>query len=336
MTNELRLELDIALEKLISKAKFLRQRNGTYGNSCAPHPPRRFEDDPKTGKLNPDYSAEIQPENDACDMVIEKILKTAQWPLPEEMAALTPDRVWVWGGPTPLWGGSTADDTLVRGADYFKAENVVYVYGPTTDKMLALHSKYKKMLCQINSNCRTEGALFHSEEENARLLSKLSLKFPNITGAMCDDFCTGFSHILLPERFEKMYRGLKEFNSALKLYGVLYAHELETRNFQLIQPYIDVVNFWIWNKDQILDIDRHMSLCESKFPGKPILMGVFIHEYGRADVGNPPELLRYQLAKAREYLAQKRIEGIVILGDREIKKWPESAQAVKGYLEAQK
>lgn len=334
--NELRLKLDIAIEELMRKVKILRSKPGwASGRGFAPRPQDYVEDDPKIGVLDPAYYAEVAAENNACDAIITEILKQTPYPASDKMAKLTPDRVWVWGGPTPLWGGSMSDDTLVRGADYFNAENVVYVYGPTTEKMLALHSKYKKMLCQINSNCRTEGALFQSEEENAKLLSKLSLQFPNITGAMCDDFCTGFSHILLPERFEKMYRGLKSCNPELKLYGVIYAHELAVRNFQLIQPYIDVVNFWLWFKDHILDIDNYMKLCEENFPGKPIILGIFLHEYGRSDIGNLPELLRYQLAKAREYLAQGRIEGIILLGDREIKKWPESARAVKEYLENQ-
>ena len=63
-------------------------------------------------------------------------------------------------------------------------------------------------------------------------------------------------------------------------------------------------------------------------------MGVFIHEYGISDVGTPPGLLEHQLKKARKHLASKKIDGIIILGDREIKKWPASAQAAKNYINA--
>lgn len=48
--------------------------------------------------------------------------------------------------------------------------------------------------------------------------------------------------------------------------------------------------------------------------------------------GTPPELLIYELDKAREYLTAGLIEGVVILGDREIKKWPEQAETIRNYL----
>ena len=331
----LHLKLDIALEKLLAKRKELianLPKGVAYGAPAARRPEGYVEEDKELGVLNFEWADQIRKENDECNEVLFEILAGLPRCDRNTLPKLTPDKVWVWGGPTPQWGGSMADDTLVRGADYFNAENAVYVYGPTTDKMMQMHSKYKKMLCQVNSNCRTAGALYHSEEENAALLSELSLKYPNIVGAMCDDYCTGTNRILLPERFEKIYRGTKKINKDLKVYGVVYAHELPVRNFQLVQDYVDVVNFWIWNKDEILDYDEHIARCQENFPGKPIIQGIFIHEYGRADVGNPPAILEYQLDKAREYMAKGVVEGIIILGDREIKKWPESAAAVKNYL----
>ena len=40
----------------------------------------------------------------------------------------------------------------------------------------------------------------------------------------------------------------------------------------------------------------------------------------------------YELDKAREYLTAGLIEGVVILGDREIKKWPRQAETIRNYL----
>ena len=334
----LHLKLDIALEKLMVKRRELiakLPKGVASGAPAARRPEGYVEKDKDLGVLNFEWADQIRKENDEFNEVLYEILATRPRCDRNTLPKLTSDKVWVWGGPTPQWGGSMADDTLVRGADYFNAENVVYVYGPTNEKMMQIHSKYKKMLCQVNANCRTEGALYRSEEENAALLSELSLKYPNITGAMCDDYCTGTNRILLPERYEKIYRGTKKHNKDLSVYGVVYAHELPVRNFQLIQDYVDVVNFWIWNKDEILDYDEHIAACQENFPGKPIVQGIFIHEYGRADMGNPPALLEYQLDKAREYMAKGVVKGIIILGDREIGKWPESASAVREYLHNQ-
>lgn len=330
---ELQLKLDSALEKLVSRRSEL-SKSADYrlGGGCAPRPAGYVDDDLLIGELDHTWYEKIRAVNQPVDEIISQILSQAPRTPAAKLAQLSKDEVWVWGGPTPYWGGSMADDALVRGADFYQAQNVVYVYGPTSDKMLSLHSKYQKMLCQVNSNCRTPGALANSEEENAELLSRLSLQYPNIVGAMCDDFCTSFHYALLPERFEKIYRGVKKHNDALKVYGVIYVHELGRIHFRLVQEFIDVVNLWHWHKEEILNIEENLEKCEENFPGKPIILGIFLHEYGRSDIGTAPDLLCYQLEKAREFLAQKRIEGVIILGDREIKKWPASANAVKEYL----
>ena len=61
-------------------------------------------------------------------------------------------------------------------------------------------------------------------------------------------------------------------------------------------------------------------------------MGIFIHDYGCADLANPPEFLKFQMHTAARLIKDDKLAGIVILGDREIRKWPESAQAVKDCL----
>ena len=47
------------------------------------------------------------------------------------------------------------------------------------------------------------------------------------------------------------------------------------------------------------------------------------------------ELLKYELDRAREYMAKGVVMGVIILGDREIKKWPEVANAIREYLQNQ-
>lgn len=334
ITGEQRKRLDLAIEQLHLKCIAVRkEKKIKLGETAAWQPDGKVDDDPQRGPVNMEWESLIEPENSAVDAILHEILAGAPRQDASKFVKLGKENLWVWGGQTPYWGGSMADDTLVRGADFYGVDNIVYVYGPTNDKMLGLHSKYKKMLCQVNSQCRTPGAQEgSSDEENAERLSRLSLQHPNIVGAMCDDVTTYFRKIVLPDVFESRYKALKKHNAALKMYGVVYVHELETKDFSLIQPYMDVVNLWFWHKDEILEYDEKIELCRKKFPGKPILQGIFLHEYGLSDAGNPPEILLYQLEKAREYLTKGVLEGVVILGDREIKKWPRSSEAVKNYL----
>jgi hypothetical protein len=353
MTKEERLKLNIAIENLVQKVKKVQKAHPELllGECTAPVPEGYVEDDPLRNCGNTVWSGLIEPENSELDKVLYEYLAKLPKVPAEKMAKLTGDNLWVWGGPTPYWGGSMADDTLVRGADYFKADNVVYVYGPTDDKMMNMHSKYKRMLCQINSQCRTPGAQdefydadrgadklrtpeekYFADAANAEYLSKLSLKYPNIVGAMCDDVSTYFDKIVLPDAFEARYKGLKKYNDKLRMYGVIYVHELGKKDYSLVQPYLDVVNLWYWNKDEILEYDENLELCRQNFPGKPIIQGIFLHEYGRSDIGSPIDLLLYQLDKARENIAKGIVEGVILLGDREIKKWPAVAEALKDYL----
>lgn len=321
--------------KVHNKVTALRRAHGVaFGCTSAPRPEGYVEDDPTLCPTNSEWSSWLEPELSEYKQVLLKILSEGPPVDTRGLAKIDSDSLWVWGGPTPYWGGSMADDILVKGADYFAADNVVYVYGPTNEKMLGLHSKYKRMLCQINANCRTPGALEGgSEEDNAERLSRFSLQFPNIVGAMCDDVTLGSKDVIDPEPFEKRYLALKKHNPALKMYGVFYGFEMH-KDFTPILPYFDVVNLWLGEMDHILQYDEFIALTQQKFPGKPIISGIFMHEYA-VDAGNSPELLAYQLDRAREYITRGILEGVILLGDREIKKWPAVAESVRHYLQNQ-
>ncbi len=251
--------------------------------------------------------------------------------------AIGEDDLWLWGGPTPEWGGSMDPDTLTKTASYFGARNGVYVYGPINEEMIARHASMKRLLAMVNKECRAPGQQPESNEECAENLSRLSLKYPNIVGGMMDDMTSPFPTIS-PETVSQIAgvsAGLKKHNSALELYGVVYRHELGVKDFSPLQPYLDGVNFWFWHQQELLDVAECVELCRKNFPGKKILLGLFLHDYGLTDAGAVTELLLYELKAARQMLADGLINGLVILGDREILKWPEQAAAVKGFLAAQ-
>ncbi len=333
---ELVNRIDYQCELLAQKIKKLRQTHDVkLGTTSAPRP-ADYVHDPLIGETCSEWCELIEPENSALDRILLETLAGAPETDPAKQAKLDRSNLWLWGGPTPYWGGSMADDTLIRNAEYFDIHNGVYVYGPTNDKMLGLHSCFDNLLCQVNSNCRSPGAQEGSSNvENAERLSELSLKYPNIRGAMLDDVATGFFKTILPDEFAAVNQALKKHNKALKMYGVVYAHELFSRNFSFMASCFDVINLWFWNKEEILSYDETVQKCLEVFPGKPILQGIFLHDYGMSDAGAPPELLIYQLDRAREYIAKGQIEGVVILGDREIAKWPATAAAVQKYLQNQ-
>ncbi|NLF62556.1 MAG: hypothetical protein GX574_15555 [Lentisphaerae bacterium] len=281
------------------------------------------------------WARELKPASDKLDVVLGEAVAelTAGLPAPPPISR---DKLWLWGGPTPYWCGSTDEDTLVTGADYFNAKNVVYVYGPVNEKMLAKLKKYDKVLCQVTSNCRSPGAQVESDAECAEKTSRLALQFPNLVGGLMDDsmqHSQKYSYATPGDRFRDVNAALKKHKKDMILAGVIYVHEFEQYDFSGVLPHFDVVNLWFWFKHELLELDDKIAQCRKLFPGKKILLGCFIHDYGLTDLGNAPVLLNYQLSRAAQHLQDGVIDGVVILGDREIRKWPASTAAVKDFLD---
>lgn len=335
LTAKMKQKVALAADELLKKANAVREQYKVeFGATAAPVPGNIHNDDPLLGAVNTDWVSLIEPEYSAAAAVIREALKEVPDDDVQNYPALPLDKVWLWGGPTPYWGGSMAEDILVRTAPYFQVENGVYVYGATDEKTMQIHSGFKKLICQVNSNCRTPGAQGGlTDAENAEYLSKLSLQFPNITGAICDDLGVKYKDVVPGEPFMEINNSLKKHNPDLKLYGVVYAHELESgKDFSAAAEHLDGINFWFWHIGEVLEYDRYIELCRKIFPGKAILQGIFLHEYGISDAGQMPELLIHQLERCRKYLAQGVLEGVILLGSREIRKWPGSAEAVRDYL----
>ena len=183
LTVKQQARLEYAAERLnVKKFKMLKEHKEIkLGETAAPRPGGKVDDDPLRGPVHMEWLELLEPERSQFAAVVDEILADLPKMDTSKFRKLDDSNLWVWGGPTPYWGGSMADDTLVRGAKYFDAKNAVYVYGPTNDKMMQLHSGFKRILCQVNSQCRTPGAQgTMNDESNAEALSRLSLKYPNI------------------------------------------------------------------------------------------------------------------------------------------------------------
>ena len=188
----------------------------------------------------------------------------------------------------------------------------------------------------MTDTCRAEQFQPESDEECATKASAFSAKYPNIVSGMLDD-ATRTGHntttTLDGEVFRRIQQSAKSHNPAMQISCVIYMHELDQYDFTPMLPYIDRVVLWFWSKQDLLRLDERFECCRQIFAGKEILMGIFIHDYGCADLANPPECLKYQMHKAARLIKENKLGGIVILGDREIRKWPASAKAVLECLE---
>ena len=80
-------------------------------------------------------------------------------------------------------------------------------------------------------------------------------------------------------------------------------------------PYFDVINLWVWVPDEKVwketigpEIDRIAALTK-----KPIVLGLFLHGYGKSGKAMPMNFLEMQCVKAVDLLKTGKIEGIIFL-----------------------
>ena len=244
----------------------------------------------------------------------------------------TKDNVWVWGGPTPSWGGSMAKDASIKAAQYFGFSNIMYVYGALNEEMMEIHKDCANVICHLGQNCRTAGAQVLSDIEEAEYLSELSLKYKNIRGGVIDDMTGNYGPKYNLKTYRGMHDAIKKHNPELELYAVVYTHELDMPQVRVISPCIDRVILWTWNVQDLTDIEMNVEKCRLVFPGKKIMMGVFMFDYGLTIMPNQPDAMIYQLTKAKKFLREGKIDDVVILGDREIEKCPAAAVAIKEFF----
>lgn len=152
----------------------------------------------------------------------------------------------------------------------------------------------------------------------------------NITGGIVDDF---FS----PKRMERFTpEVLKKIKAALNAKGldfwcVLYDMQLELD----LQKYLDCfdgVTFWIWKSTELPNTETHIQKLLSVIGDKPLMLGMYLFDYGTGGIPMDPVLFEDQLRLYFEYLRRGKTEGIIFcsstVGDADL----ETNRILKKYI----
>lgn len=237
------------------------------------------------------------------------------------------EKTWTWGyvidgeipgrvpfisdsGKAPFDGISSC--SLETGAEYLGTPNVIYM-----NSNHDLNSLTPELLNRIKFSNQIICALQHGKyKETAKAVSSLSVQYKNIIGGLIDDFKDyhGPSKDITVEETKTIYNNLKSQNPDLKLYVVRYTWD-DQKDLLPYLPYFDVINLWVWKAaeepwQQTLEPEIDQI---KKITGKPILLGLFIHDYGNTGKPMPMNILELQFVKAAELLRKNKIEGFVIL-----------------------
>ena len=234
---------------------------------------------------------------------------------------------WVWEGQGLDPGVHPSIFGVGEGADFFGLRKVHFMFHPTTELALEKLSRFEEVVCDISKwqfrNCGTHGAgsecfcdsTLEDVRAEAERLSRLSLKYPKVTGGFFDDMkglVERRGHP--PEECATIRAALRKHNPRLKLECVVYAHELDDAAFwQPLESVIDVVSFWVWGWEHLAELDGHLARCRERFPDKPIVMGCYLRDYP-ARIPIPMDALRHQWGVVAAALNDGRITAFDILG----------------------
>lgn len=169
------------------------------------------------------------------------------------------------------------------------------------------------------------------EAEN---VSRLSLKFPNVTGAIDDDLYGKIqTQHISPEQYATVHRALCSANPRQQHWGVVYSHELKKDNWAGFTDLLDVIALFVWASKDLVHLDRYVDQCREIFPGKPINVGCYLRDF-TLRAGVPLELLKVQWEFLCRALADGRIQGYSILGGLHIDLHPEQATWIRDFIRA--
>ena len=169
--------------------------------------------------------------------------------------------------------------------------------------------------------------------EEAANLSRVSLDFPNVTGAIFDDTSGIFDYDAYNAgRPQQIREALHGANPALKLWLVVYTHELHMDQWQPFLPAMDIVNLWVWKFQDLPRLEEYVARCAEVFPGKEIIIGSYIRDYA-AMTGVPLDLLQAQYETMLRLWEGGRIAGYNILAGCLIDMHPPQAEFIHGFIE---
>ena len=235
---------------------------------------------------------------------------------------------WTWEGQATDPGVPPSIYGLGEAAEFLGLQRSVFIFHPTTAQGLEKLGDKAEVAVDISKWKWEEVRLsedfynvaYHSWRdsrpataiEEAELLSRLSLQFPNVTAGFIDDTTCMFEYgdygTQVPEQITA---ALHSANPALKLWIVVYVSQLDNDYWQPFLPFVDVISLWM-GPDDIPDLGEHVDRCREVFPGKQISVGSYIRDY-RAEQAVPMERIRLQYETMYRLWNEGRIEGYNIL-----------------------
>ncbi len=242
-----------------------------------------------------------------------------------EDAATPPirDMLWVWGNPEMTTEGSHTFATFAQAdpaerAALLGVPNIIMAGsgmpndGALADALMQRVAGATRVVWEITPDGEGEDRPFLYTETIARV-RRLAAAYPRIEGVLLDDMSTisvdrGFK----PEHIRHIREELGEDHDRIKVWGVVYTMNLDRPGMQDYLHELDVINLWTWHARDVVDLEKNVAKCAEMAPGKPIVAGLYLHDYGEGR-SIPQDLLETQCSTALALVRAGRVHGAVFL-----------------------
>jgi hypothetical protein len=266
-------------------------------------------------------------------------LKTGQSAAPEQTQNLTKrpqfvrDLFWAWGNPEMTKPGTQtlatfAQASPVRRAQLLGAPNIFMAgFGlpddeQEADRLTRQVLGLKRVVWEISADGKGGPPFVY--ERRMGVLRRLADKYPQIEGVLLDDMSTvSINKGFKPEHIRHIRTLLPGEYRRIKIWGVVYTMSFNRPQMNDYIRELDVILMAEWHAKRVVNLEQNVDRLRRLFPGKPIVLGLYLYDYGGGR-RMPMDLLKRQFDIALKLAHAGAIEGIemtTINNDPEVVQW---------------
>lgn len=232
------------------------------------------------------------------------------------------DLLWVWGNPEMTKPGEQTLATFAEASSAKRAEllgvpNVVIAGqgipndDAQADALTREVAASPRVVWEISAD-GAGGPPFVYTQRMAQVRTLVD-KYPNIEGVLLDDMSTvGMDKGFKPEHIRQIRQSLAGKYAPISVWGVLYTMSFDRPGIDEYIKQLDVISLWVWHAKDLVNLEKYVAHCEKKYPGKPIMLGLYLYDYG-ANRRMSIDALKQQCETALKVAHAGRVQGIVFL-----------------------
>ncbi len=155
-----------------------------------------------------------------------------------------------------------------------------------------------------------------TEEGERKQVLEMAQRTPNFVGVYMDDFFNADDSrlaSLASADLRDLQKVLKGHDKKLDLFVTLYTHQLDLPLAEYLNL-IDVITLWTWKSADLVNLESNFRKLERVAPGSRKMLGCYVVDYDKK-TSTPIPAMQHQCELGMRWLRERRIEGIVFLGN---------------------